>query len=134
MKIWFVDDLAGNRKAWLNSFSSELKEKHSFHTFESVESLFAVFEINSFPDILFVDYYLEHRRGSEVLAYFKNTPREQRPLLIAHSSMSDANLKMLGEGADLAFEKRTTQGVIPAIVEAIRSEKDLLEILEYKNR
>lgn len=130
LQIWFVDDMANNRHTWLMSFPKDLKNSHDFQTFDTVEQLFAAFHTGLMPDILFIDYYIGDRRGHEVVDYFRN--HTQRPLLIAHSSMLDANRVMLSRGADLIFEKKPGDTITRSISENIQSEEDLFFLLEHQ--
>lgn len=129
LKIWFVDDMENNRQSWLRSFPQQIHSFHELKTFDTVEKLFSDFEKGQYPDILFIDYYIGHRRGHEVVDYFQN--KSDRPLLIAHSSMLDANKVMLSRGADLYFEKKPGSHQTHSIIEQIQSEEDLFSLLEY---
>ncbi|MEZ0373037.1 MAG: hypothetical protein ACAI44_28360 [Candidatus Sericytochromatia bacterium] len=127
LKIWFVDDMPTNHRQWLNSFSAELRQKHSFRVFSQVESLFETLDSGLIPDVLFVDFFIGPRFGHEVIAYFAD--KSPRPLLIAHSSMLRANQAMLKQGADLMLEKINGGEFSESIVRLIRSEQDLYRLL-----
>lgn len=129
-RIWFVDDLAKNRRAWLRSFSPELQDAHEFLTFETVDDLFAVLDGGEWPDILFIDYFIGLRYGHEVVAYFDGL--SPRPLLIGHSSMERANLKMVELGADLFFEKNPDAPWNEVLAKQIRSTADLERLIQHK--
>lgn len=122
LKIWFVDDMASNRQMWLNSFSDDIKSKHEFTTFDSVDAVLKAGQENC-PDVLFIDYYLGERRGTEVIEFWLKQP--QRPVLVAHSSMLNANQHMLALGADLMISKNPGQDSNSAIQRRIQSEADL---------
>ena len=132
LDIWFVDDMTQNHWTWFNSFSEELKSRHRFEVFATVEALFAVLDAGQFPDILFIDYYIGSRFGHEVVAYF--TGRPQRPFLIAHSSMGKANQIMLQQGADIMLSKTPGSHVTESILEKIQSESDLFQLLEMPRK
>lgn len=127
LKISFVDDMPENLQAWLRSFPETLHRHHQFSTFLSVEAVIAAFESGHRPDILFVDYYIGKRFGHEVVDYFLK--QGNRPLLIAHSSMERANQVMLRQGADLSLAKVPGAPFTDSIVELIRTETDLFELL-----
>lgn len=131
-RVWFVDDLAKNRRAWLRSFSLELQEAHEFLTFESVEDLFYVLDGGEWPDILFIDYYIGLRHGHEVVTYFQEA--SARPLLIGHSSMEGANLKMLSLGADLYFPKDPSAARNAFLMRHIQSTSDLEALIRRKKQ
>lgn len=132
LDIWFIDDMTQNHWTWFNSFSEELKSRHRFEVFATVESLFAVLDTGQFPDILFIDYYIGSRFGHEVVAYFVGML--QRPFLIAHSSMSKANQVMLQQGADMMLSKNPGSHVTESILERIQSETDLFHLLTVPRR
>lgn len=127
LKIWFVDDLPENRRAWLDCFSPELRAQHRFDMFATVEDLFAAFEIEM-PDILFIDYFIGPRYGHEVLAYFDGRAGAS-PVLIAHSSDARANRGMLKIGADLSVAKIKGAAYRRIMLELIRSEEDLFALI-----
>ncbi|MGV3526297.1 MAG: hypothetical protein ACO1RX_18910 [Candidatus Sericytochromatia bacterium] len=130
MDIWFVDDLPENHATWLNSFPADVFQQHSLRCFDTVEALFAAVEGERSPDILFVDYFIGPRIGSEVISWFLDRP--ERPLLIAHSSQASANRTMLKEGADLSLEKMPGAVSTASIRRQIQSEADLTRILAYR--
>ena len=121
-KIWFVDDLAKNRKTWMRSFPKALRAQHEFLTFATVDDILAVLDRGEWPDMIFIDYYIGPRRGSDVVEYFKDYA--ERPTLVAHSSMPDANQAMLSLGADIAYPKPGGWKT-PMIAENIHSTEDL---------
>lgn len=126
LKIWFVDDRADNRAAWLASFPQALKQVHRFELFASVDEVFAALAIEPAPDIFFLDFFIAGRYAHEVLDYF--LPLAKRPLLIAHSSHARANAGMLRYGADLALAKLKGAPATPSIQNMIRNEADLLAL------
>lgn len=127
LKIWFVDDLPENRLAWLACFSPELRARHSFAMFATVEELFAAFE-SGMPDILFIDYFIGPRYGHEVLTYFDGRAGVS-PVLIAHSSDARANRGMLKIGADLSLAKVKGAAYRRIMLELIRGEEDLFALI-----
>ncbi len=129
LQIWFVDDLHANLAAWLGSFEPELRSRHQFRCFASVETLFEALDAGELPDVLFIDYYIGPRFGHEVIAYFKGW--QQRPVLVAHSSMPEANQVMLNQGADLMLEKTPGTAVTASIMALIRSEADLYQLAGF---
>lgn len=128
LKIWFVDDLAVNRTAWLESFATGLRTNHEFAVFATVEALFEVLDAGQWPDILFIDYFIGPRYGHEVLDYFRRA-KGRRPVLIAHSSDDRANQGMLREGADLTIDKLRGAAYRRAIKAVLASEADLQALI-----
>lgn len=130
MHIWFVDDLPENHATWLNSFPPDVFQQHSLRCFETVEALFETVMGERSPDILFVDYFIGPRIGSEVISWFLERP--ERPLLIAHSSQPSANRTMIQEGADLSLEKVPGAVSTASIRRQIQSEADLNKLFAYR--
>ena len=128
MDVWFVDDSAENRAAWLASFPSSVHESCSLEVFASVADLFAALDAGRRPDVLFVDYFLSGRHGIEVIERF-TADDGPMPLLVAHSSMHDANMGMVRAGAHLAMEKVGGAARTRSIQEAIRGPEDLRRLM-----
>ncbi len=103
MKIWFVDDRQDNHTTWLNSFPEQVLQRCELRSFISVPDALAQFADGHLPDILFLDFFIGGRLGIEIVRWFDN--QETRPVLIAHSSMREANEGMVREGADFFLEK-----------------------------
>jgi len=128
MRVWFIDDRAANRETWLASFPSSVHEACSLEVFASVPELFAALDAGRRPDILFVDYFLGVRHGTEVIERFTEGD-EPMPLLIAHSSVDRANDGMVRAGAHLAMEKRAGAARTRSIERAIRGPEDLRRLI-----
>jgi len=103
MKFWFVDDKPKNHETWLCSFSEEIKASCELQSFFTIAELFGEFSNGILPDVLFVDFFVGESLGTEVIKWFAN--RSVRPLLIAHSSMEQANTGLVAAGADFHLEK-----------------------------
>ena len=103
MKLWFVDDRPENHATWRNSFSSDINSSCDLRVFLSIDELLDVLSGGQLPDMLFLDFFVSGRLGSEVIKWFEDQP--VRPLLIAHSSMELANIGMVEAGADFYLEK-----------------------------
>jgi CheY-like chemotaxis protein len=103
MKLWFVDDKPKNHETWVGSFSEEIKASCELRSFMTIDELLAEFSRGIFPDLLFLDFFVGERLGTEVIKWFDN--ESVRPVLIAHSSMEQANSGMVAMGADFHLEK-----------------------------
>jgi CheY-like chemotaxis protein len=127
MKLWFVDDKQENHETWSNSFPGRLKGSCELQSFFSVSDLIDEFAIGNLPDILFLDFFIGDGLGIDIIRWFEG--RETRPVLIAHSSMEEANLGMVREGADFYLEKLKNRPHTDSIRNAIRSIDDLIFIV-----
>ena len=125
MKLWFVDDKPDNHKTWLNSFTDGIRASCELRTFNSVDQLFVAFSNQPRPDILFLDFFLGNRLGVEVIRWFDGQPT--RPVLIAHSSMEEANIGMVAGGTDFYLEKVKNR----PYTESIRQVFSTPEAIEY---
>lgn len=103
MKLWFVDDKPDKHETWSNSFPESIKASCELRSFFSVSELTDEFTNGNVPDILFLDFFIGEVLGIEVIRWFEN--KAVRPVLIAHSSMKEASLGMVREGADFHLEK-----------------------------
>ena len=130
MKLWFVDDKQENHETWSNSFVEPLKHACEFRSFSSLATLFDEFESGSFPDILFLDFFIGERLGVEVIRWFQS--RDCRPVLIAHSSMDQANEGMVTEGADFSLEKIKNRPHTESIMRAFKSIEDIAYVVQNR--
>jgi hypothetical protein len=124
MNVWFVDDRAENRVTWLASFPASVHETCVLRVFPGVPDLFGALRNGDRPDVLFVDFFLDGHYGSDVIERLI-AGEGPVPLLIAHSSMAEANVGMVRAGAHLSMEK--TKGVPKtlSIEAAIKGPEDL---------
>jgi len=102
MQLWFVDDNPRNHETWVSSFSEEIKGSCELRSFLTIDELFAELSSGILPDLLFVDFFVGERLGTEVIKWFAG--RNSRPVLIAHSSMEQANTGMVAAGADFHLQ------------------------------
>ncbi len=130
MKLWFVDDKRGNHETWSNSFPEEIKAACELRSFFTVSELFDEFSSGNVPDILFLDFFIGERLGIEVIKWFDS--QVFRPVLIAHSSMKEANVGMVREGADFYLEKIKERPHTDSIGKAFKTFEDI--IYTVKNR
>ncbi|MGE0191143.1 MAG: hypothetical protein AB7T63_03785 [Planctomycetota bacterium] len=124
MNIWFVDDRAANRATWRASFPEAVRQASTLRTFASVPDILAAFEVGDWPDVLFVDFYLEAHTGLDVVERVLADTRPT-PLLIAHSTLAPANAQLLAAGAHLTLEKRRNMPRTQSIVDTFRTPADV---------
>lgn len=127
MKLWFVDDKRDNHETWANSFSQSVKASCELRCFCSVAELFEEFASGNLPDILFLDFFIGESLGVEVIRWFDG--RKFRPVLIAHSSMEQANAGMVHEGADFSLEKVKNRPYTESVRAVFRTIEDVRGIL-----
>ena len=130
MKLWFVDDKPRNHKTWVSSFPEEIQASCELRSFLTVDELFAEFSNGIFPDLLFVDFFVGERLGTEVIEWFAG--RAVRPVLIAHSSMEQANTGMVAAGADFQLEKIKEMPFTASIRDSFKSLEDVVYALENR--
>lgn len=128
MNVWFIDDREQNRATWLASFPSSVHEACSLVVFESVPDFLTAIDSGERPDVVFIDFFIDGHYGLEVIERMtaKDVPV---PLLVAHSSMSEANDGMVRAGAHLAMEKVKGVAKSLSIVEAIGGPEDLRRMI-----
>jgi CheY-like chemotaxis protein len=131
MQIWLVDDSRLNRQSWLHSFPKDVQEQHNLSAFASVAELIERLNSGPWPEILFVDYFLDGDYGTTVLDYFSAQSHEP-PLLIAYSSLDRANDGMLQSGAHLKFAKQPAAMVQLSIRDRIPNAAALTALLAQK--
>lgn len=130
MKLWFVDDKQDNHETWFNSFPDTIIEACELRSFLSVSEAMDEFARGNVPDILFLDFFIRDALGIRIIEWFRN--QDNRPVLIAHSSMEEANLGIIREGADFHMEKLKNRPHTNSIRSAFRSIEDVGYIV--KNR
>ena len=130
MKLWFVDDKRENHETWSNSFPEPVKQACELRSFYSVATLIDELDSGSFPDILFLDFFIGERLGVEVIRWFES--KDCRPVLIAHSSMNEANEGMVTEGADFSLEKIKNRTHTDSIMRVFKDIEDI--VYTVKNR
>jgi CheY-like chemotaxis protein len=130
MKLWFVDDRPRNHETWVCSFSEEIRASCELRNFLTIDELFAEFSKGILPDLLFVDFFVGERLGIEVIKWFAD--RKVRPVLIAHSSMEQANTGMVAVGADFHLEKIKEVPFTASIRDAFKSLEDVVYVLENR--
>jgi len=130
MKLWFVDDKRDNHETWSNSFPEPLIASCELRFFLSVPELIDEFENGNVPDILFLDFFIGEGLGIEVIKWFEN--KLVRPVLIAHSSMKEANVGMVCEGADFYLDKIKNKPVTESIRTAFQTMDDVTYIVQNR--
>jgi len=132
-RVWFIDDRLENRDSWLKGFGSEIRTNCELKTFEDWPGLREDLNNHDYPDVLFLDFFLPDCYGHEIIEWIDlNCPPDQRPVLVAHSSMEAANIGMCENGADCGLEKHKGESVSSSIASHFR----LVADIEYlvKNR
>ncbi len=129
MNVWFVDDQAQNRATWLASFPRAVRQACALRVFASVPDLMAALEAGNRPDVVFIDFFLDGHYGLEVVERFLAGDMPV-PLMIAHSSLAEANEGLLRAGAHLAMEKVRGVARTRSITEAIRSVEDIQRLID----
>jgi hypothetical protein len=130
MKLWFVDDKRDNHDTWSNSFPEPIKASCELRSFFSVSELTDEFENGNVPHILFLDFFIGESLGIEVIRWFEN--KAVRPVLIAHSSMKEASIGMVSEGADFYLEKIKNRPHTESIRATFQSIDDIRYIVENR--
>ena len=130
MKLWFVDDKPDNHDTWTNSFAEQLVASCELRSFFSVPELIGELENGNAPDILFIDFFIGEFLGIEVIKWFENKP--VRPVLIAHSSLKEANVGMVREGADFYLEKIKSKSDTESIKTAFQTINDLMYTVQSR--
>jgi DNA-binding LytR/AlgR family response regulator len=130
MKLWFVDDKPANHATWLGSFPDDIQRSCELRSFLSLDELFAVLAGGVLPDILFLDFFVGERLGTEVIRWFDD--RALRPVLIAHSSMEQANAGMVTAGADFSLEKIKNRPFTESIRQVFRNLEDVAFTVETR--
>jgi CheY-like chemotaxis protein len=130
MRLWFVDDKPRNHEMWVSSFSEEIKSACELRSFFTIDELFSEFSSGMLPDLLFIDFFVGERLGTEVIEWFAD--RDLRPVLIAHSSMEQANTGMVEAGADFHLEKIKEMPFTASIRDSFKSLDDVVYTLENR--
>ncbi len=130
MKLWFVDDKRDNHETWVNSFPGPIKASCELRSFFSVSELINEFTAGNLPDILFLDFFIGEVLGIEVIRWFEY--RAVCPVLIAHSSMNEASVGMVREGADFYLEKIKNRPYTESIRTAFQTIDDVTYIVENR--
>ena len=133
MDVWFVDDRAENRATWLASFPPAVREACTLRVFGTVPEILGALEAGEWPDVVFVDFFIGGHYGLEVVERLI-AGEAPVPLIIAHSSMREANAGLLRAGAHLAMEKVRGAAKTRSIVEAFGSPEDLRQLVrQYRD-
>ena len=130
MKLWFVDDRQDNHRMWESSFPESVMGACELRSFYAVPDLLDELDSGHLPDILFLDFFIGECLGTDVIKWFGD--RQNRPVLIAHSSMYEANVGMVREGADFYLEKIKGGPHTESIRNAFQSIEDLNHIVQRR--
>ena len=105
-----------------------MRQASTLRTFASVPEILSAFDAGDWPDVLFVDFYLEDFTGLDVVERVLADTRKT-PLLIAHSTLAPANAQLLAAGAHLTLEKRRHMPRTMSIVETLRTPADVERLI-----
>ena len=130
MKLWFVDDKLDNHETWSNSFPEPIKASCELRSFFSVSELIDEFTNGNLPDILFLDFFIGEVLGIHVIRWFED--KAVRPVLIAHSSMKEASVGMVREGADFYLEKIKNKPHTESIRAAFKTIDDVSYVVQNR--
>ncbi len=133
LRVWLIDDESANGRAWLDGFSSEIHDECDLRVFVDWPTLRMEMERNVYPHILFLDFFIGGHYGSEVLTWLdSNCAPRRRPVIVAHSSLADANAGMRELGADCSLPKRKGERVSASIASCFKSVADLEYLLAHR--
>ena len=109
-RIWFLDDKQDDRDAWVKGFGAEIRAHCELKSFDNWPDLRYEFENKTYPDVLFLDFFIGDHYGHEIIEWIDvHCPNDQRPVIVAHSSMEAANIGMCEKGANCRLEKWQNQ-------------------------
>lgn len=130
MQLWYVDDKSENHTMWWNSFTDAIQEACELRSYYSTTELLDELERGTQPDILFVDFFVGNRLGTEIIRWFET--QTARPVLIAHSSMERANVGMVAAGADFHLEKIKGKPFTESIRQTFQSLEDVVYVAQNR--
>lgn len=109
-RIWFIDDKQDNRDAWVKGFGAEIRAHCELKSFDNWPDLRYEFENKTFPDVLFLDFFIGDHYGHEIIGWIDvHYPNDQRPVIVAHSSMEAPISVCVKKGANGRLEKWQNQ-------------------------
>ncbi|MEI8165041.1 MAG: hypothetical protein WCG26_01645 [Chloroflexales bacterium] len=129
-RIWVIDDTPANLTMIERSFPPAVQASSEIRSFLKAREALAHFDAlvgtapEQLPDFILLDYFLDRMYGHQLLDHFLEQYRasEHPPaVIIAHSSMDEANLMLVERGADCALEKRKDSPESSAVARAFRS-------------
>jgi CheY-like chemotaxis protein len=128
--IWIIDDKRENITMIERSFPAEVRKISAVRSFLKAREALACFDTlvgsadDHLPDFILLDFFLDPMYGHHLLDQFLERYQASgypRAVIIAHSSMSGANMLLLKHGADCALEKVKGQEQSRAVASAFRS-------------
>ena len=128
--IWVIDDNPENIAMIERSFPPPIQTSHALQSFLQARAALAHFDLlmttapERLPDFILLDYFLDRMYGHEVLDHLLERYRTSglpRAIIIAHSSLAQANALLVERGADCALEKIKGQAQSQAVAFAFRT-------------
>ncbi len=140
-RLWILDDRPENSGMVLRSIPPESRALMEIECFVQAQACLDAFALRlrtspaTLPDCLLLDFFLDRTYGHKVLDTLRQLQRSAGgPLLVvvAHSSMAEANRLLLKHGADFSLEKRKGQPTSPPIAALFRSPAALQWLCEQR--
>jgi CheY-like chemotaxis protein len=129
-RIWVIDDMLANVTMIERSFPPAVQASSEIRSFLKAREALAHFDTlistapEQLPDFILLDFFLDHMYGHQLLDHFLEQYRAsgQPPaVIIAHSSMAEANTMLVERGADCALEKYKGSPESSTVARAFRS-------------
>jgi CheY-like chemotaxis protein len=128
--IWIIDDRPENIAMIEASFAAEVRQASQIRSFGQAQVALATWadlltvQPNLLPDVILLDFFLDRTYGHHVLdqllAGYRRTGRTPA-VIIAHSSMAEANALLIKHGADFSLPKIKGREHSAAVAQAFRS-------------
>lgn len=126
MHIAFIDDKATNLLAWRTRMEDICRGQAQLTTYQSVEAFEEALEEGYQPHIVFTDFNIDDRFGTEIVVMLRQL-FGRRVYIIAHSSNEERNEYLLRIGANEIIPKHQKTYPPPTLEESFWSFDDLVE-------
>jgi DNA-binding NarL/FixJ family response regulator len=131
MYIAFIDDKVDNLDAWRSGMEEICDKQAELTTYVSVDAFEEALEEGYRPDMVFTDYHIDDRCGTEVVEALRYR-FGQGVYIIAHSSQMWRNEHLLQLGANEIVPKLKRIFPSPTLGERFWCFDDLLELAIMK--
>ena len=131
MKIAFIDDKAKNLHAWLSGMESIQGGEADLAIYRSVDEFEEALYEGYQPDIVFTDYNIDDRFGTEVVETLRKM-FGSKVYIIAHSSGQWRNEHLMQIGANEIVPKIKGLSPSPTLSERFWCFDDLMELLDAR--
>ena len=128
MNIAFIDDKAENLSAWLSAMRTISGKQAHLSIYQSVDEFEEALAEGYLPAIVFTDYNIDDRCGTEIVEMLRREFGE-RVYIIAHSSQGWRNEHLLQLGANEIIAKYKGHATSPAVADRFWSIDDLTDLL-----